>query len=221
VFYGYAPAACADLSSSATGGTGALSLSWTSVNSGGGIGSTLLACPTANEVYTATAVDANGCIGTDQLSICVVDVRCKSGNGPMKVEVCHNGHTICISPNAVPTHLAHGDQLGACGEAQAACGAVASKDLHADDELEATVVAYPNPTENTTTISVTLTKAGNYSVELFDMMGKLVKTVYAGSFEEYENLEFDVDMTNLNTGVYMISVSNGDQKIENIRVMKN
>ncbi|MFN5787100.1 MAG: T9SS type A sorting domain-containing protein, partial [Flavobacteriia bacterium] len=63
--------------------------------------------------------------------------------------------------------------------------------------------------------------AGNYSVAMYDMMGKLVKTVYAGSFEDYENLEFDVDMTNLNTGVYMISVSNGDQKIENIRVMKN
>ena len=83
------------------------------------------------------------------------------------------------------------------------------------------MTAYPNPTENTTTISVTLTKGGIYSVEMFDMMGKKVQTVYAGSFEDYENLEFDVDMTNLNTGVYMISVSNGDQKIENIRVMKN
>ncbi|MFN6014033.1 MAG: T9SS type A sorting domain-containing protein, partial [Flavobacteriales bacterium] len=189
--------------------------------------STLLACPTANEVYTATAVDANGCIGTDQLSICVVDVRCKSGNGPMKVEMCQipqgkpaNAHRICVSPSAVPALLAIGCQLGDCGEAAAACGGSASKEFDTE-ELAAALVAYPNPTANTTTVSVTLTKAGNYSVEMYDMMGKLVKTVYAGSFEEYENLEFDVDMTNLNTGVYMISVSNGDQKIENIRVMKN
>jgi len=228
VFYGYGPMECADLSASAAGGTAAYSYSWASIASGGGMGSTLTACPTSNEVYTVTVVDANGCVATDELSICVVDVHCEAGNsGIMKVEMCQvppgnpaNAHTICIDASAVPAHLAIGCQLGACGELASACAGPAAKSLESE-ELGAAVVAYPNPTENTTTISVTLTKAGNYSDEMFDMMGKLVKTVYAGSFEDYENLEFDVDMTNLNTGMYMISVSNGDQKIENIRVMKN
>jgi hypothetical protein len=31
-----------------------------------------------------------------------------------KVLVCHNGHTIFISKNAVPAHLRHGDALGPC-----------------------------------------------------------------------------------------------------------
>jgi hypothetical protein len=228
VFYGYGPMECADLSASAAGGTTAYSYSWTSVASGGGMGSTLTACPTSNEVYTVTVVDANGCVATDELSICVVDVHCEAGNsGIMKVEMCQvppgnpaNAHTICIDASAVPAHLAIGCQLGECGELAAACSATAAKSI-ANEEVMAAVVAYPNPAENITTISVTLTKAGNYSVEMFDMMGKLMKTVYAGSFEDYENLEFDVDMTSLQTGVYMISVSNGDQKIENIRVMKN
>lgn len=228
VFYGYGPMECADLSATAAGGTTAYSYSWTSLASGGGMGSTLTACPTSNEVYTVTVVDANGCVATDELSICVVDVHCEAGNsGIMKVEMCQvppgnpaNAHTICIDASAVPAHLAIGCQLGACGELATACSGSAAKSLETE-ELAAALVAYPNPTENTTTISVTLTKGGNYSVEMFDMMGKLVKTVYAGSFEDYENLEFDVDMTNLQTGVYMISVSNGDQRIENIRVMKN
>jgi len=228
VFYGYGPMECADLSATAAGGTTAYNYSWTSLASGGGMGSTLTACPTSNEVYTVTVVDANGCVATDDLSICVVDVHCEAGNsGIMKVEMCQvppgnpaNAHTICIDASAVPAHLAIGCQLGACGELATACSGSAAKSLETE-ELAAALVAYPNPTENTTTISVTLTKGGNYSVEMFDMMGKLVKTVYAGSFEDYENLEFDVDMTNLQTGVYMISVSNGDQKIENIRVMKN
>jgi hypothetical protein len=228
VFYGYGPMECADLSASSNGGTGSVSYSWTSTASGGGMGSTLTACPTSNEVYTVTATDANGCQATDELSICVVDVHCEAGtSGIMKVEMCQvppgnpgNAQTICIDASAVPAHLAIGCQLGACGELAAACSGSAAKSLETE-ELAAALVAYPNPTENTTTVSVTLTKGGNYSVEMFDMMGKLVKTVYAGSFEDYENLEFDVDMTNLQTGVYMISVSNGDQKIENIRVMKN
>jgi hypothetical protein len=228
VFFGYGPMECADLSATAAGGTTAYSYSWTSTASGGGMGSTLTACPTSNEVYTVSVVDANGCTATDELSICVVDVICYAGNSSIqKVQMCQvppgnpaNAHTICIDASAVPAHLAIGCQLGECGELAAACSGSAAKSLETE-ELAAALVAYPNPSENTTTVSVTLTKGGNYSVEMFDMMGKLVKTVYAGSFEDYENLEFDVDMTNLQTGVYMISVSNGDQKIENIRVMKN
>ena len=40
-----------------------------------------------------------------------------------KVTICHvppgnpaNEHTITVSENAVPAHLAHGDYLGECGE---------------------------------------------------------------------------------------------------------
>jgi hypothetical protein len=31
-----------------------------------------------------------------------------------KVLVCHKGHTISVSPSAVPAHLRHGDTLGPC-----------------------------------------------------------------------------------------------------------
>ncbi|MFY9824868.1 MAG: calcium-binding EGF-like domain-containing protein [Thermoanaerobaculia bacterium] len=41
--------------------------------------------------------------------------------GDAKVTICHvppgnpdNAHTISVSPNAVPAHLAHGDYLGEC-----------------------------------------------------------------------------------------------------------
>jgi hypothetical protein len=33
---------------------------------------------------------------------------------PAKVTLCHNGHTIQVSPKAVDAHLAHGDTLGPC-----------------------------------------------------------------------------------------------------------
>ena len=34
--------------------------------------------------------------------------------GKNRVDVCHKGRTITISPDAVPDHLAHGDTLGPC-----------------------------------------------------------------------------------------------------------
>lgn len=46
-----------------------------------------------------------------------------------KVDVCHippgnpaNAHTINVSVNAVPAHLAHGDNLGSCGVSGPSCG---------------------------------------------------------------------------------------------------
>ena len=31
-----------------------------------------------------------------------------------KVDICHNGHIINVSVNAIPAHLAHGDTLFTC-----------------------------------------------------------------------------------------------------------
>jgi hypothetical protein len=33
-----------------------------------------------------------------------------------KVNICHNGHTICVSVNAIQAHLNHGDKLGSCDD---------------------------------------------------------------------------------------------------------
>lgn len=34
--------------------------------------------------------------------------------GGEKVTICHKGHTISVSENAVAAHLAHGDMIGVC-----------------------------------------------------------------------------------------------------------
>src|SRR5678816_4121339 len=60
------------------------------------------------------------CIRDSSVTICVIDVRC--GNNLTKVELCHvppdnplNPGTLCVSQTSVAMHLAHGDQLAACG----------------------------------------------------------------------------------------------------------
>jgi len=47
-------------------------------------------------------------------------ITCKKHDPGTKIQVCHHdqkdgiSHSIAISPNALPAHLAHGDLLGDC-----------------------------------------------------------------------------------------------------------
>jgi len=43
-----------------------------------------------------------------------------------KVLLCHNGHDIMVSQNALATHLGHGDALGSCDQPADPCEACAS-----------------------------------------------------------------------------------------------
>lgn len=230
LLYGYGPVSCASLSAAASGGTEAYSYSWESASSGVVSGASITACPTASEVYTATVVDANGCEASDELSICVVDVRCEIGrSGNYNVEMCQippghpeNAHTICVDESAVPAHLAMGCQLGACGELETACSELERNHTF---ETQATLKPaalslFPNPAENVVTISLTLSKEGKYSVILYNNLGQELVYVYEGNFNEYENRTFDVNISTLENGIYMLGVSNGSEMIENIRVIK-
>jgi hypothetical protein len=67
--------------------------------------------PTAPGDYTfrVTARTGPNCAFSGYVYLLrVVDVRC--GNKNDKVSICHKGKEQCISHNAEPAHLAHGDQ---------------------------------------------------------------------------------------------------------------
>lgn len=231
VVYGFGPGSCVTLESLADGGTEDYSYSWSGSVTPGGNGSTINVCPTSSEIFTASVVDANGCVATDEVSVCVIDVTCESGHGGnIKVEMCQippghpeNAHTICVDQSAVPAHLAIGCQLGACGEMEAACSGLArNPELQSRAALNAAALSiYPNPTENTLQISLTMTKDGNYTVLLYDNMGRVVMEVYNGKFDEYENRTFEVNISSLENGIYSVGVSSGEQMIETIRVVKH
>jgi hypothetical protein len=69
---------------------------------------------------------------------------------------------------------------------------------------------YPNPFNPVTTISFQITKAGNVTLEVFDVSGKLVKTLinqYMNAMEREQKLVFDA--SNLPSGTYFYRLTNG------------
>ena len=104
-----------------------------------------------------------------------MDVRC--GNKNDKVVVCHNGHEICISPNAVNTHLTEhpGDRLGAC----TAAAARVSEPLAAASANELAV--YPNPAVGQAVVSFRPKLDGTAQVVVYNELGQRVASLYEGS----------------------------------------
>jgi hypothetical protein len=110
VFYGYG-SNCTTILGTGAGGVAPYTFSW----SAGGTswsGQNVTVCPTETTTYTLRVIDAEGCSGTDEVTVFVNDVRCRDKLD--KVLVCHNGEEICISPAAVEAHQKHGDIIGHC-----------------------------------------------------------------------------------------------------------
>jgi hypothetical protein len=117
-----------------------------------------------------------------------------------KVPVCHNGHTIYISKNALKAHLAHGDCIGECTVEK-------NPERRGFDEKEKPekppFTIYPNPAREKITIKFTSYECEEFKrVELTDFNGKLIR---------YFNIEDNSDLTiyrnNLLPGTYYVRLA--------------
>ena len=128
-----------------------------------------------------------------------------------KAYVCHNGNTICISVNAVQTHLNHGDVLGQCPVVAPRANAVITEEVVriADFKLNTA----PNPLNSSTTIRYELPVDSRVNITLYDPMGKVVAVLVDAS-RNAGVYNYQLDASKLASGVYyykMTAVS-GDQK---------
>lgn len=60
---------------------------------------------------------------------------------------------------------------------------------------------YPNPFNPSTTINVAIAKAGNYSMQIFDITGQVVATLLEGNYEA-GNFKVEFNATNIPSGIY-------------------
>ncbi|PIY04437.1 MAG: hypothetical protein COZ21_06660 [Bacteroidetes bacterium CG_4_10_14_3_um_filter_31_20] len=116
-----------------------------------------------------------------------------------KVLVCHNGHTICISNNALPAHLAHGDCIGSCQNINK------SKQFNNKYfEKEINFNIQPNPAKNETNINFSIPDNDDVVLTVYNFMGQKVAELfnnYAISGEDYSVV---FSLSNLSSGVYVV-----------------
>ena len=71
------------------------------------------------------------------------------------------------------------------------------------------VSVYPNPASEMVTLNFSLNKAGNITVQLFDILGKQVKNMDLGTAYEGEN-QYQLHVGNLANGIYILRLKAGD-----------
>jgi hypothetical protein len=127
---------------------------------------------------------------------------CSNNGNSRKVFVCHNGNTLCVSQNAVNSHLAHGDFLGPC----TSCG---ERDNRIIMESELVMELVPNPASNQVLVDVHGLGQSGGTLVMFDLLGKelMVKTLDAG----VQHAQFTLSLQGLAMGNYLIKVKTDNE----------
>ena len=191
IFVGYGPESV-QLTASVASGFPPYTYTWST----GDTNKVMMVSPDTTTTYTVIIKNAFGCADTVKQTIYVKDIRDGIKN---KVFICHNGHTQSISVNAVPAHLAQGDQLGVCPDA-----------AHATTLINAQQNAflYPNPSHNTATIAFDLAHEEKVSITVVNIDGKVVmqqldKKVNAGK------QQINLSTASLKEGTYFVLLTHG------------
>jgi len=73
---------------------------------------------------------------------------------------------------------------------------------------EIDMISYPNPFTDQATIQFTLDKSTNVSIDIYDITGKTVRSINAGSFAAGEN-SVVIQREDLNSGIYLLKLNAG------------
>jgi hypothetical protein len=179
-------------------------------------------CVNQSGTYTVTVWDANGCpsVGgpSSTLTINVVNVLC--GHNMDKIILCHvppgnpgNPQTICVSPSAIPAHLANhpGDCVGPCSLYYPP-RPTSEEFIFEDIEHAFYIDAYPNPFSGTFSLQIHSSMNSEINVKIYDMVGRIV--------EAYQDInEKTLIGSELKDGIYFIeAVQEG--KMQRVRIVK-
>jgi len=155
-------------------------------------------------IYIRTWTATDECVNQSSASQTItvtapITVGCDSC-GPNKVSVCHKAgkasKTLCIASSALAAHLAHGDVCGPCAQARMASG-------ETESTFETSFQNFPEPFSSKTTIRFTLKENTWLTLEIFDMLGRKINTLFNDEVEGGKEYSLEVDGTNLPKGMYI------------------
>lgn len=202
VFYGYDPEACVTISPTFE----ELFPPYTYLWSTGETTESITVCPEPGygmktlAEYSVIITDSRGFSGSASMIVDIIDIRCGKKND--KVLLCvndNNPHTICVSPNSVPAHLAKGATLGDCGDGKPIGFGYG--------EFE--IKVYPNPNNGYFTIQGSLPSNEKSELIIRNILGQ---TIYyedinlpAGQFLKEIKIPLIMD------GMYFLTLRNGSE----------
>ena len=200
VYAGY-ETSCTSLSAVAiTGGSGEYTYEWST----GETSEVIQVCPSETTVYTLFVTDVKGCTAEATVTVNVEDVSCgKKGD---KVLLCHNGHSICVAPQAVPAFLRKGATLGSCDEASL-------------EIAVSKITAWPNPTFGNSQISVTATRPFKGSLMIYDINGTPLSEEKMKAGKGITN--FPVLLEKYPKGIYVVKILAEGLESPALKVIKN
>jgi len=136
----------------------------------------------------------------------------KCGNN--KINICHNGKTLCISKNALPAHFNnHGDFVGPCTSCSGsnAVGHLTGRIQQSNFEgIHSPLEIFPNPASNI--LNIHGHDLGSKAViTIYDNLGR---KIWQQNMDDREGF-IQVDLTNpiFHTGMYMVSMNTENSKV--------
>ncbi len=132
-----------------------------------------------------------------------------------KVSVCHNGQTLCISVNALPAHLAHGDKLGKCS-VENQPGKRKSAKVESEINKSNSLSFYPNPAIDRIEIKFPDNLSHEITrIDVVDFYGKMLRTYNVRGINE-----FTVYREDLKSGNYFIRLTSAKETFSGIVIFE-
>jgi hypothetical protein len=203
IYAGYS-APCVTLTATVRGATGHLRYRW----SNGATTKRITVCPGTTTTYTVTVTDQKGCSASDQVKVCVVDVRCATN----KVKVCHTPRrgrqkTLCLPVhtareliNCKPNEYAIGSchTLPSCIDTSGSAIARESESITLESNMDLDV--HPNPFREKASIEFSMPRATRVSVKVYNAVQQEVATVFDDEVVPGITYQFDFEPGNANSG---------------------
>ena len=188
--------------------------------------------PCVTYTFVVTVTDIHGCTETNDVEVHVVNPECKGGKNP-KYAVCHSAgnpnkkKTICVSPNAVNTHLnngAHNDCLGECDEVCVAYGARIPAPVASKSKLDVEshrLTAQPNPFASSTAIHFSAAYDTEARLVIVDISGREIAVLFSGAMAKQEAYSVNFASGQLPSGLYFARLISTDGASTNTTIILN
>jgi hypothetical protein len=172
-----------------------------------GVGDYCDLCPGGNDQVDVNEDGYPDCHVFPGISSLIPEWKC--GNALNKVTVCHlppgntgNSQTICVSPEALPAHLAHGDYIGPCNNASCLKSFAVMSQTNSTEGTEISV--YPNPARDEVIVNISGFQGAEGRISLYNMMGEVV---YQAGNRSLSDSQYLIPVNSLSNGLYSLQVS--------------